>query len=1107
MESWQLSAACAISALATVAADLSTSSDSSECRITDVEPFVAALLLEYGAIECDFGCGRQPSSDVVRGVVEDDPINRKARAGISTAEFERLISSSAAPRFHLQSPDTPEASVCSSFPPQSRSAHGGARHGDGVHAQSKAFRDLQLPFEIPVTSSTKATPTPSDSLDNDEEDPATSTETPASRNCNPDVNARVGADALNSRLRSHEEPAGSTSNCRSSMRATIVVIAGYAINLVEYTDSFSIDSTTASAGAESQSQRRWQLASPFPKFGVVAVTPLSKALQGQTTSDLQLISASFDLGTSPTLVSDPASALKKGARTRLDMCTLVEAHIRCGSSSTTWKRHFPSCEVQSAASLNLCAHTGAGATVTVSRRYLISAVNEGHTLCVVMPPPMTRPVYQRLSAGAPSTAAEAPSRFTSAGRSEPNVSVTAMFLDSPLGGIADVICPSHDCTLTRCRGSGDGRVVHLNINTGTSTTADAASASSSGSILHHPSRPIVLLIEPGNLAADWSGLWIASEAPHSAASTASKVAGGSKAAVEPPAGLQSLLHWVDGARQTVRDRSNALTASRQLQAPTSASHQQHHPHPSVQSQPSSASGAVLSSKSLPSHIAVVMDGNGRWAQSRGLGRSAGHRAGVDAIHALIRACRRLRIPYLTLYAFSAQNWTRPADEVRTLMSLLAEFVATDMEELCNNGVRLLVNGDIARLPAPARSGLQRMIASSARNTGLTLCLALSYGGREEIVGGVVAACKASQAGLLNPSSLTPESFRSFLPHPDVPDPDLMIRTSGELRVSNFLLWQIAYSELYVTQTLWPDFDENELTKALLAYASRERRFGKTSAQVQAEAAGDDASAAAMLAAAKPMLGPLASLTAAFGGKSSQQQQSGEKSSSAQHQQLQQQSESRFWLSFGGTCSIGLPSLVILLGILPVLCLLLLAAHAGFTDVSWLSMRNGWLPFDPSMQPASSAGAAGSCASPTVDVQAARLRLGLATCPVELDNAHDESTATAVNLGQVTESALASIASDGLESDSGHFLGLTDAATTVSAGSSTLHFHAISSGSGGHAAASEQLGQMLHGASSSAAAAASVAANRQSETLTPWPMPGPPPPPHARAQAGPPPRSS
>ena len=237
---------------------------------------------------------------------------------------------------------------------------------------------------------------------------------------------------------------------------------------------------------------------------------------------------------------------------------------------------------------------------------------------------------------------------------------------------------------------------------------------------------------------------------------------------------------------------------------------------------------------VPRHIAVVMDGNGRWARSRGLPRTEGHTAGVEAIHRIIRGCRRVGVQFLTLYAFSSQNWSRPEAEVRALMRLLMDFVATDCEELVANGVRLLVIGDMAKLPALAQGGLQRLIDASARNRGLTLCLALSYGGREEIATAAACAARAAKAGHLDPDRLTPESFRAFMPHPDVPDPDLLIRTSGEVRLSNFLLWQIAYTELHVTPILWPDFGDDDLTAALVAYAGRERRFGKTGEQVAAE---------------------------------------------------------------------------------------------------------------------------------------------------------------------------------------------------------------------------------------------------------------------------------
>jgi undecaprenyl diphosphate synthase len=261
--------------------------------------------------------------------------------------------------------------------------------------------------------------------------------------------------------------------------------------------------------------------------------------------------------------------------------------------------------------------------------------------------------------------------------------------------------------------------------------------------------------------------------------------------------------------------------------PASPSQHEHHAPP-----PAVLDRSKISS--LPVHIAIVMDGNGRWAQQQGLSRSEGHKAGVAAIHRTIRACRRLGIQYLTLYAFSSQNWSRPSDEVRTLMKLLIDFVNTECEELVANGVRLLINGEIGRLPAAAREGLERLIEVSKNNRSLTLCLALSYGGREEIVAAAADACRAAAEGRLDPDTLTVASFRRFLPHPGMPDPDLLIRTSGEMRVSNFLLWHIAYSEIWVTSELWPDFDDRILLEALVNYAGRERRFGKTSAQIQDE---------------------------------------------------------------------------------------------------------------------------------------------------------------------------------------------------------------------------------------------------------------------------------
>jgi undecaprenyl diphosphate synthase len=227
-----------------------------------------------------------------------------------------------------------------------------------------------------------------------------------------------------------------------------------------------------------------------------------------------------------------------------------------------------------------------------------------------------------------------------------------------------------------------------------------------------------------------------------------------------------------------------------------------------------------------------MDGNGRWATQRGLSRSAGHRRGADTLVATVRSARKMGIEVLTVYAFSAQNWQRPSDEVEMLMDLLLSCLRGQLRELIDNGVRLRTIGDVSRLPSTVRAAVKDAVLRSRENRDFTLCLALSYGGREEICGAARAACKAASAGLLDPDELGPEQFRCFLQHPSIPDPDLVIRTSGEMRVSNFLLWQIAYSELFVTDTLWPDFSDQDLLRAVQAYALRERRFGKTSEQLK-----------------------------------------------------------------------------------------------------------------------------------------------------------------------------------------------------------------------------------------------------------------------------------
>lgn len=226
-----------------------------------------------------------------------------------------------------------------------------------------------------------------------------------------------------------------------------------------------------------------------------------------------------------------------------------------------------------------------------------------------------------------------------------------------------------------------------------------------------------------------------------------------------------------------------------------------------------------SAKELPRHIAVIMDGNGRWAALRGLPRAEGHRAGAKAVRETVEECRRLGIGHLTLYAFSSENWSRPAAEIASLFSLLLEFLAIETPRMERQGIALRVLGDVAGLPAPQRAALNRAISRTARCDGMILNLALNYGGRAEIVR--AARLLAGSP----PDEITEESFAARLYTSGQPDPDLLIRTSGELRLSNFLLFQCAYSELYFTPALWPDFNAAELKLALEAYAGRERRFG------------------------------------------------------------------------------------------------------------------------------------------------------------------------------------------------------------------------------------------------------------------------------------------
>jgi undecaprenyl diphosphate synthase len=224
---------------------------------------------------------------------------------------------------------------------------------------------------------------------------------------------------------------------------------------------------------------------------------------------------------------------------------------------------------------------------------------------------------------------------------------------------------------------------------------------------------------------------------------------------------------------------------------------------------------------LPRHIAVIMDGNGRWARERRLPRAAGHRAGIDAVREIVEVCARLELDVLTLYAFSKENWKRPRSEVKTLMTLLKEYVRRELDSLRDNNIKLRIIGRMADLPEGAQQELERALEQTRDNSGLQLNIALSYGGRSEIV----EACRAIVESGVRPDEVDEQLVASHLSTSGQPDPDLLIRTSGELRVSNFLLWQIAYAEMWVTETRWPDFRRLHLFQALLDYQRRERRYG------------------------------------------------------------------------------------------------------------------------------------------------------------------------------------------------------------------------------------------------------------------------------------------
>jgi len=235
---------------------------------------------------------------------------------------------------------------------------------------------------------------------------------------------------------------------------------------------------------------------------------------------------------------------------------------------------------------------------------------------------------------------------------------------------------------------------------------------------------------------------------------------------------------------------------------------------------------ILSKGNIPEHIAIIMDGNGRWAKKRGLPRTAGHKAGVKSVKKIVQIGGEIDLKYLTVFTFSTENWKRPKSEVSALMKLLGDTTRRELAELLENNVRLTATGDLSSLPITRRQILRNAIKKTKNNTGLTLNLALNYSGRSEIIYAVKNIVRDATKGAIKPGQIDDKLFSSYLQTAGIPEPDLLIRTSGELRLSNFLLWQTAYTEMYITDTLWPDFDEKDFLMAIKDYQSRERRFGQ-----------------------------------------------------------------------------------------------------------------------------------------------------------------------------------------------------------------------------------------------------------------------------------------
>lgn len=242
----------------------------------------------------------------------------------------------------------------------------------------------------------------------------------------------------------------------------------------------------------------------------------------------------------------------------------------------------------------------------------------------------------------------------------------------------------------------------------------------------------------------------------------------------------------------------------------------------------------IDKENVPKHIAIIMDGNGRWAKRRNLDRSFGHKEGVSTVRRVIEAASKLNISYLTFYTFSTENWNRPEEEVKALMSLMIQAVAKETLDLIKNNIRLKVIGDTDRLPKDTKEALDSCLQDTAHCTGPTMILALSYSSKWELTKAMKEIAADIKADKIAEESITEELINEYLTTKGIPDPDILIRTGGEQRISNFLLWQIAYSELYFTDELWPDFDKESLYKAIVDYQNRERRFGKTSEQISEE---------------------------------------------------------------------------------------------------------------------------------------------------------------------------------------------------------------------------------------------------------------------------------